>query len=174
MRTHPNDRSFKPRLETLEPREMPAAGLLGAVQALQTDLNTANGDFSANFATLASQGAGSTATAGQFGTTLANTTANWQRVLSDQAAIQSTATADINFLNLASFVFASQTHNSNVFFATVFFVDPQFQNIINSVNTAVNNSSASANANINVTNPAVSAVFGTTVAPISSYTSTTT
>jgi hypothetical protein len=171
MRTHPKDRSFKPLLETLEPREMPAAGLLGAVQALQTDLNTANGDFSANFATLASQGSlGSTATAGQFGTTLANTTANWQRVLTDQAAIKSTATADMNFLNLATFL----SGNSSLYFATVFFVDPQFQNIINSVNTAVNNSSASANADVNVTNPAVVAVFGTTVAPISSYTSTTT
>jgi hypothetical protein len=187
MRTHPNDRSFKPCLEQLEAREVPQAAifqglaaiqsqLLPVVQNLNNDLNSAINNFKTDFATLQAQVA-TTSTAPFNSTsaitaTLQSLNSDWQRVLTDQSAIKSTVTADINFLNIGSFAYAQDTGNFNVFLFNVLFVDPQFQNILNTANNTVSSQSANANSSIPIPNVTVQGEFGETSFPaISTYTS---
>jgi hypothetical protein len=187
MRTHPNDRSFKPCLEQLEAREVPQAAifqglaaiqsqLLPVVQNLNNDLNSAINNFKTDFATLQAQVA-TTSTAPFNSTsaitaTLQSLNSDWQRVLTDQSAIKSTVTADINFLNIGSFAYAQDTGNFNAFLFNVLFVDPQFQNILNTANNTVSSQSANANSSIPIPNVTVQGEFGETSFPaISTYTS---
>jgi hypothetical protein len=149
MRTHPASRSFKPALEALEGRELPS-GLLPTLQNLNSNLNTSANNFLTDQAVLAgyqtNQPSGGSTTVGQ---QYLKTTVDYQQMISDQFAIQQTGAADINFVNFASFLFAAQTGNSSAYFATVFFVDPLFQNVIDSANNTIGNASAQANQTYN-------------------------
>ncbi len=174
MRTQPTNRPFKPSLEVLEGRELPS-GLLPTLQALGSDLTTANANFTTDFAALqASQSATSTTTPSQLLTQYSKATSDWQRMISDQSAIDNTGSADISFLNLASYVYASQTHNPTVYYATLFFIDPMFQNVINTANNTVAAASGNANATFNfTTNPLLALSFPGTTASVASNTATT-
>ncbi len=167
MRRHATNRPCRPVLEVLEGRELPS-GLLGTLQGLQGDLNTANSNFNRDFAALqGSQSVTSTTTPAGLLTQYSNATADWQRMLSDQLAIQQTGAADINFLNFAAFA----SGNADIFFATLFFVDPAFQNVINQANTTVGNAQPNANTPFNfTTNPLLAASFPGTTPSIASNT----
>jgi hypothetical protein len=174
MRTHPTNRHFKPALEVLEGRELPS-GLLPTLQNLNSDLNTANSNFTTNYNALtASQSATSLTTPSQLLTQYSNATANWQRMISDQAAINNTGSADISFVDSAAYLYATQTGNSSVYWGTVFFVNPLFQNVINTANNTVASASGNANATFNfTTNPLLTAAFPGTTPSIASHTATT-
>jgi hypothetical protein len=173
MRTHPTNRSCKPTLELLESRELPS-GLLPTLQNLNSDLNTANSKFSTDFAALqASQSATSTTTPSGLLTQYANATSDWQRMISDQSAIQKTGSADIAFLSFASWAAAVTTGNPSIYWATVFFVTPSFQNIINQANTTVDTAKTNANTTFDfTTNPLLATAFPGTTASIASHTAT--
>lgn len=142
MRTRPTPRSFQPTLETLEAREMPS-GLLAALQSLSSDLNSANSSFQSDQALLASfqTSPPSSLSEAEIGSQYGKATVDYQRMISDQSAIQKTGAADIAVLNVA----AAATGNSEVIALTLFVIDPQFQNIINQANTTVSNVSSQVN-----------------------------
>jgi hypothetical protein len=171
MRTHPNDCSFKPCLEQLETREAPAAlisayqsiqsQLLPVVQNLNTDLNSAISNFQTDYGNLKSAlTAPSTTSSGGIAVDLALTTADWQRVLSDQSAINNTVNADINHFNNVALAFAFQSGNFNIYLITLQFVDPQFKNIENTANNTVNGQQSNANTPIPVTSTNGISLFG--------------
>lgn len=142
MPTRPTPRSFQPTLETLEGREMPS-GLLAALQSLNNDLNSANSSFQADQALLVSLQTSPPPSLSQaeIGSQYDKATVDYQRMLSDQSAIQKTGAADIAFLNLA----AGATGNSELIALTLLVVDPQFQKVINQANTTVSNVSSQVN-----------------------------
>src|SRR5690349_8088439 len=98
MRCRPTPLCFKPALETLERREMPS-GLLGALQSLNNDLNSANSSFQADQALLVSfqTSPPSSLSQAEIGSQYDQATVDYQRMLSDQSAIQKTGAADIAF-----------------------------------------------------------------------------
>jgi hypothetical protein len=174
MRTQPTNRPFKPSLEVLEGRELPS-GLLPTLQNLGTDLTAANSNFTTDFAALqASQSATSTTTPSQLLTQYSKATADWQRMITDQAAINKTGSADIGFVDTVAYWDAIQTGNSSIYWGTLFFVNPLFQGVINSANNTVATASGNANATFNfTTNPLLALSFPGTTPSVASHTATT-
>lgn len=142
MPTRPTPRPFQPTLEALEGREMPS-GLLAALESLGNDLNTANNSFQADQALLASfqTSPPSSLSQAEIGSQYDKATVDYQRMLSDQSAIQKTGAADIAFLNLA----AAAGGNAQVIGLTLFVVDPQFRKVIDQADATVGNVSSQVN-----------------------------
>jgi hypothetical protein len=108
MSRNTNDRFVKPMLENLEERAMPAV-LLGAVQQLVTPLNnivsdmkSASTDLQAQF-TLIKNNTPPTNTFSGAEVVADKAVADWQRILSDSAAIKATVTVELTVLQSVAF-----------------------------------------------------------------------
>ena len=117
MRRSSDVSTFKPELENLEDRIQPSFLLSGAVQTLATPLNNMVTDMknaaadikNVQFPALTQFGE-ENASSPTFTTHLpieetayGKAVADWQRILTDQHAIQALSTADINFINAVAF-----------------------------------------------------------------------
>jgi hypothetical protein len=104
MNRNANVGSVKPVLEQLEGRDMPSFLLGGAVPQLAAPLATINQDLTNSAAALHTDVAAVFSAGTKQGAEIAlgNATADWQRMVTDQHAIQATANANLAFINAAA------------------------------------------------------------------------
>ncbi len=138
-------RAFRPSLECLEHRELPS-GLLPTLQNLNNNLNTSANNFRTDQALVAGYQAnppagGSNVIGPQYGKAVVD----YQQMISDQFAIQQTGAADIAAINFGTFA----SGNAALFAFAVFFIDPQFQKVVNEANGTVSGVSGQANQTYN-------------------------
>jgi hypothetical protein len=145
MSRHPFDPAFKPALETLEGRELPASGLgvslfAGALAnnlaALNASETTARNNFQndqqalVNLQNQINAGNFAANNNGQVATAYAKAQSDYQSVLSYQSAIQKTEAAEVQFMNIATLL----SGNKYDFLLWAFMFQPQFTAQVNTAN----------------------------------------
>jgi hypothetical protein len=157
MSRHQSDRTFKPALETLERRELPATGLgvslfagtlVSNLSALNSSETNAANQFKTDQSALAALSSGVTSAA-SIQSQYAKAQTDYQAVLDYQSAIQRTEAADVSFLGAAS-LFSSGS--STDFFLYLFFVQPQLQTQLTNANNTASGVSSQANTVYNTGN----------------------